>query len=242
MLIFTICTHFYYFLNALIITSVLLYLQGKEIEWERLRDFLILARKAQQKYEPQEPSTSALAGSERVPLSVQEKSALSRQTVDLFFRFLTSKTGLFLKKPLVHELAEIIDGMASIGESNLLDWSRGLLQPLPGGNGPINPKRMEELNKLLDTIQDALNIDNTKRDKADSSTSLPPSNPRSNVQRLEYIGEILQEVVILLNDLRKRDNTMPLLREILNVIQLVAVEVLEIRGSRAVRRLLQLKS
>jgi hypothetical protein len=225
---------------AILIVIVLFSLQGKEIEWERLRDFLILARKAQQKYEPQQPSTTtAAAATAATPLSIQDKSVLSRQTMDLFFRFLTSKTGLFLKKPLVHELAEIIDGMASIGESNLLDWSRGFLQPLPGGNGPINPKRMEELSKLLDTIQDAMALGNSKMSIPDSSSS---SNTRSNLQRLEYVAEILQELVVVLNDLRKRDNAMPLLREILNVIQLVAVEVLEIRGSRAVRRMLQLNS
>lgn len=204
-----------------------------------MRDFLILARKAQQKYEPQPPITNTASASTVKPLSIQDRSDLSRQTMDLFFRFLTSKTGLFLKKPLVHELAEIIDGIASIGESNLLDWSRGFLQPLPGGAGPINPKRMDELRKLLDTIQDALTLDNkSNQSKQDSSSSSPST--RSNIQRLEYISEILKEMIVLLNDLRKRDNAMPLLGEIVNVIQLVAVEVLEIRTSRAVRRLLQL--
>ena len=59
----------------------------KEIEWERLRDFLRLAQKASTKYSS---STS----------SNKDKTALSRNTIDLFFRFMTSKTGLFLKKPV----------------------------------------------------------------------------------------------------------------------------------------------
>ena len=94
--------------------------EGREIEWERLRDFLRLAQKASQKYDP-----SKTEG--------EDKAVLSRQTVSLFSRFLTSRTGMFLKKPLVHELAEAIDGMASIGEANLLRF--GLLPELPGMNG-----------------------------------------------------------------------------------------------------------
>ena len=197
-----------------------------------MRDFLVLARKAQQKYEPQQMSTGVV----KAPLSKQDKSILSRQTIDLFFRFLTSKTGLFLKKPLVHELAEIIDGMASIGESTLMDWSRGFLQPLPGGNGPVNPRRMEELSKLWDTVVDALELTNNNNNRIKDSSST------RSIQRLEYIRDIIQELGDIFDDLRKRDNAMPLLGEIVNVMQLVAVEVLEIRGSRAVRRMLRLNS
>ena len=55
------------------------------------------------------------SGKTYVPGEVEDTSSASpRVTVDLFFKFLTSKTGLFLKTPLVHELAEAIDGMYSI--------------------------------------------------------------------------------------------------------------------------------
>lgn len=89
--------------------------RGEEIEWERLRDFLRLAQKASKKYEP----------------SKQEEvtSGISRETIGLFAKFMTSRTGIFLKKPLVHELAEAIDAMASMGEANLLRFG---FPALPG--------------------------------------------------------------------------------------------------------------
>merc|ERR1711957_859777 len=122
--------------------------EEKEIDWLRLRDFLRLAQKAQKKYRPSAESSSDSTKGKNEPLS--------RNTIDLFFRFMTSKTGLFLKKPLVNELSDIIDGMASIGEINLLTLTRGFLRPLPGGNGPINTKRMDELRLFLETLQNAL--------------------------------------------------------------------------------------
>ncbi len=143
---------------------------GDEIEWARLRDFLRLAQKAASSYNPSKDDSD-------------DKQSVSRQTIELFFRFMTSKTGLFLKKPLVHELAEAIDGMASIGEANLLRFTRGFLPPLPGMNGPVNNKRMEELQLVLEAM----------------------------------------------------------LAEISSVAQMVAVEVLEIRGTRAMRDMLRLE-
>jgi len=74
--------------------------EEKEIEWERLRDFLRLAQRASRNYDP----------SQNDDTDTDNKTVLSRNTIDLFFRFMTSKTGLFLKKPLVHELSETIDG------------------------------------------------------------------------------------------------------------------------------------
>ena len=69
----------------------------KEVEWERLRDLLRLAQKAASTYDPSQDETD-------------DKGSLSRQTMNMFLNFLTSKTGLFLKKPLILELAETIDG------------------------------------------------------------------------------------------------------------------------------------
>ena len=67
---------------------------GQEIEWERLRDFLRLAQKASKTYVPSSP--------EGVAVVDEDKSTISRKTLQLFGLFLTSRTGLFLKKPLVH--------------------------------------------------------------------------------------------------------------------------------------------
>jgi aarF domain-containing kinase len=63
--------------------------EGKEINWEQLRDLLRLAQKARAKYNPADGDG-------------EDSANLSRQTIELFFKFLTSKTGLFLKRPLVH--------------------------------------------------------------------------------------------------------------------------------------------
>lgn len=188
--------------------------EEKEIDWERLRDFLRLAQKAQKTYKPSESDTD-------------DKGTLSRQTIDLFFRFMTSKTGLFLKGPLIIELAETIDGMASIGEANLLRLSRGLIRPIPGGNGPVNTRRIDELRLLFDTIQNALvegDGDITEKGRA----------------RMESLMTILREVVAIVSDSDRMEDAMPLVQEVVNVFQMVAVQVLEIRGSRAMRNILQL--
>ena len=118
---------------------------GQEIEWERLRDFLRLAQTASKAYDP----TAAES---------DDKSAISRQTIELFGQFLTSRTGLFLKKPLVHELAEAIDGSASSLEANLLR-SAPMLPQMPGMLGPVNKRRMEEIQILLETFQEAVRTD-----------------------------------------------------------------------------------
>lgn len=65
--------------------------QQEEIEWERLRDFLGLAQKASKAYDPSLPESQP-----------DDKASISRKTLELFGKFLTSRTGVFLKKPLVH--------------------------------------------------------------------------------------------------------------------------------------------
>lgn len=154
---------------------------------------------------------------------------MSRQTIELFFRFLTSKTGLFLKKPLVHELAEAIDGMASIGEANLLKFTRGFLPPLPGMNGPVNNKRMEELQLVLETFQSALVVEGAEGNASARA-------------RIDALMEVVRELVAIVNDERVREDAGPILAEIQSVVQMVAVEVLEIRGTRAMRSVLRLET
>jgi predicted unusual protein kinase regulating ubiquinone biosynthesis (AarF/ABC1/UbiB family) len=63
--------------------------EGQEIDWEQLRDFLRLAQKASKAYDPSAPEPD-------------DKTTISRKTLELFGLFLTSRTGIFLKKPLVH--------------------------------------------------------------------------------------------------------------------------------------------
>ena len=198
-------------LQRLLIRLLTINGEGREIEWERLRDLLRLAQKARSTYNPAEDDTDE-----------EDSVSLSRQTIELFFKFLTSKTGLFLKRPLVHELAEAIDGMASMGEANLLQATNGLLPPLPGMSGPINRRVMNEMSMMLDTFRNAMAVED------DESGS-----------RLLAMRQVVDEVTAILRDERLREDAGPLLEEVRSVIQMVAVEVLEIRGSRAMRSILQ---
>jgi Ni,Fe-hydrogenase III large subunit len=133
-----------------------------------------------------------------------------------------------MKKPLVYELSEAIDGMASIGEANLLRISRGVIRPLPGGNGPVNERRMEELRAMLDVMQSALSSDGDE------------DGSGARADRLESMMEFLRELVVYISDDKRRVEFAPVLEEVADVFQQVAVRVLEIRGSRAVRNILQL--
>ena len=117
--------------------------------------------------------------------------------------------------------------MASMGEANLLRASNGLLPPLPGMNGPVNKRVMDEMQMMLETFQDALAVE------VEGSTG--------NTQaRFQALRELVTELGNLLTDERLRQDAQPLLAEVRSVAQMVAVEVLEIRGSRAMRDVLRL--
>jgi hypothetical protein len=195
-------------LNELLVRLLTVNGQKREVEWGRLRDLLVLAERASRSYNPSEH------------MGEEDEVNVSRKTIDLFLKFMTSKTGLFLKEPLVHELAEAIDGMASMGESTLLSWSRGLVRPFPGGNGPINTKRIEEMKAVVDVIQSA--------------------RGEQRQERMQLAGEFAQGLLLLLSDEERRESAAPIFEELANVIQMVAVEVLEIRSSRAIRGMLGL--
>ena len=114
--------------------------------------------------------------------------------------------------------------MASIGEASLQRVSRGLLPLLPGMKGPVNQKRMDEINMIVETFQDALVVR-----QGDDPTS----------SRFEAMVDVVSELRGFVSDPRLRENAEPLLEELQSVVQMVAVEVLEIRGSRAMRAILQ---
>ena len=189
--------------------------EKREVEWGRLRDLLVLAEKASRSYDPSKGIN-------------EDKVSVSRKTIDLFLKFMMSKAGLFLKEPLVHELAEAIDGMASMGESNLLRLSKGFIRPLPGGNGPINTKRIEEIKAVLDVLQSALVIGEAN------------SSGEGRQERIEMAREFAQAIFLLVNDEERREFVSPVLSELTSVFQMVAVEVMEIRSSRAIRSVLGL--
>jgi hypothetical protein len=124
----------------------------------------------------------------------------------------------------------VAEGMASIGEANILRLSRGIIRPLPGGNGPVNERRMEEVRAVLSTVKAAVR---------ESYGSYGGRND-SGVVRIEAGLEFIRGVLELSQDSKRREDAAPVLAEIQSVIQLVAVEVLEIRGARAMRNALNL--
>jgi len=242
-----LCLYCYYRITpthsilTLVIISIISSLSEKEIEWERLRGLLSLAQKAAKRYDP----------SEKEP---DDRVKLSQNTIEMFFSFMTSRAGLFLKKPLVHELAESIDGLASMGEGNLMKSSRGLLPALPGMNGPINTRRMDEIRMMLDTFEDAIVVpdsNNSGLKLADGSGSDHKSfssvtggglatSLEQNRARATAMIDFMREILGHLQDERVRQNSSLLVAELQSVAQLVAVEVLEIRGRRAVRSMLRI--
>merc|ERR1712194_453628 len=197
-------------LNELLVRILTVNGEKREVEWSRLRDLLVLAEKAGRSYDPSKDDDG--------------KVGVSRKTIDLFLKFMTSKAGLFLKEPLVHELAEAIDGMASMGESNLARLSGGFVW-LPGGNGPINSKKMAEMKAVLTSFSALL------------ASESGESKGEQGREQIEMAREIVQSGLLLFSDKESRELTAPILRELASVIQLVAVEVLEIRSSRAIRGL-----
>ena len=180
-----------------------------------MRDLLQFAQKTKRNYNPSNGNSNS---------DDDDKTGVARQTIDLFFSFFTSKTGLFLKKTLVNELSEIVDSMASIGEANLLRVSNGFIRPLPGGNGPVNLKRVEKLASILDTLQSALSVDNIQQDM----------NAR---KRFESLLSLLNDVATIISD---GGSSQPLIDEVSSVARQVAVRVLEKRGSRAMRSIINL--
>ena len=173
----------------------------------RLRDLLVLAEKASRSYSPSKDDDD-------------NEVSVSRKTIELFLKFMTSRTGEFLKEPLVHEIAEAIDGMASISENRILELTRGVIRPLPGGIGPINTKRMEEIKAVIDVLQSALLVKDSGNDVR-----------LKRRERLEFAQEFAKELLLLLNDQERREMAAPLITELTNVVQLVAVEILEVRLS-----------
>ena len=189
--------------------------EKKEVEWRRLRDLLVLAEKASKSYDPTEDAKE------------DDKVGVSRKTIDLFLKFMTSKTGLFLKEPLVHEIAEAVDSMASMGEGNVLRLSRGIVRPLPGGNGPINQHRMDEMKELVGVLQSALLVGEGEENFGEQRQ-----------ERLELAREFAQALLLVFSNEERRELAAPILAELTSVIQQVTVEVLEIRSSRAIRGVL----
>jgi hypothetical protein len=164
-------------------------------------------------------------------------------------------------------LAEAIDGMASMGEANIVRLSRGLVPILPGMNGPVNTRRMDEISRMVATFRDALFLDTTtttlplspssSTDHQNGRGTMPTTsrsvrhsitnhavapNPRNGAARLDVIRDVVRSVSTFLSDDRIRRDAEPLVEELQSVIQMVALEILEIRGSRAMRSMLQLRS
>jgi hypothetical protein len=132
--------------------------------------------------------------------------------------------------------------MASIGEANLLRLSRGFVPALPGMNGPVNTRRMDEISRMVATFRDALIVDTSNNTNTYNNHTNNPNSMDNirNLARIDTILDIVRAVSSFLSDDRLRQDAEPLLEELQSVFQMVAVEILEIRGSRAMRSLLRI--
>lgn len=115
--------------------------------------------------------------------------------------------------------------MASTGEANIFRLSFGLIRPLPGGLGPVDSQRMKEIRALLDMLQ----VTFTRKNKDGQLLS-----EQNNVM----VMDIFKELYEIVTDRKKMEGARPILAEFASVAQMVAVEILEIRGSRAMRKTL----
>ena len=95
--------------------------------------------------------------------------------------------------------------MASVGEANLLRLSRGLVPALPGMNGPVNMRRMDEISRMLATFRDALVVENT----SSRGTNRSPIDNIRNVARMETLMDIFRAVSSFLSDERLRQEAGP---------------------------------
>lgn len=87
-----------------------------------------------------------------------------------------------------------------------------------------NLKRVEKLASILDTLQSALSVDNIQQDM----------NAR---KRFESLLSLLNDVATIISD---GGSSQPLIDEVSSVARQVAVRVLEKRGSRAMRSIINL--
>ena len=136
--------------------------------------------------------------------------------------------------------------MASLGEANLLRITGGLVPSLPGMNGPVNTRRMDEISMMLETFRDAIIVqrDNNMNNNPDTTTDdNAPNRAWSPMElaRTETVLELVRAVSSFIRETRQRQDAaeLQLLEELQSVIRMVAVEILEIRGSRAMRSILQ---
>ena len=68
------------------------------------------------------------------------------------------------------------------------------------------------------------------------------SSDEHRQERIELAREFAQAILLIMNDEEKREFVSPVLAELRSVIQMVAVEVMEIRSSRAIRSVLGIAS
>ncbi|GMH60787.1 hypothetical protein TL16_g03124 [Triparma laevis f. inornata] len=97
-----------------LLLKILTHKETGRINWSRLNKFLSLAKSASS------TSTSTL-----LPKSDDSSSS---DTLSLFFTFLTSPSGLFLKQPLIHEIAQTINMLALRSEITLENLTSGLIK------------------------------------------------------------------------------------------------------------------
>ena len=128
-------------------------------------------------------------------------------------------------------------------------------------NGPINTRRMDEIRIFLETFETALVDVNGSDEVANGSSNntrpgfalpgggngplanvRPPAQLQQSRARLQAMAEFVREIAGHMGDEKLRNNSEAVMAELQSVVQMVAVEVLEIRGTRAMKSILRVGS
>jgi len=195
--------------------------ETKRIEWQRLRKFLNVAKSAGSSKQ-QHDGVDGLSSSSLL-------SSSAGDTIELFAQFLTSDAGLFLKEPLINEIAEIIDDAASSTEKSLVRMSMGLLRPPPGGGGPVDEAHLGGVINFVEIVMEAV------------VQQLNDSNDKSNGGRLEHFASLSRSfsawISEVAEDSSRRNEIALILEAASDVARGVAAKVIETRGMRAVNEI-----
>eukprot|EP00520_Triparma_pacifica_P015961 CAMPEP_0118659570 /NCGR_PEP_ID=MMETSP0785-20121206/15185_1 /TAXON_ID=91992 /ORGANISM="Bolidomonas pacifica, Strain CCMP 1866" /LENGTH=361 /DNA_ID=CAMNT_0006552689 /DNA_START=108 /DNA_END=1193 /DNA_ORIENTATION=- len=204
-----------------LLTRVLVNRKTNRIEWGRLNGLLRLADTGVNTGANEDSRNAASAGDNGDSNSSTELLTPSkRDTIELFARFLASESGLFLKEPLVQEIAEVIDSAASSAEINIAQITGGFLRPPPGGGGPVDESQLRGVQKAIEVISESLGNQ---------------VDPSSTEGILSFLQTVIAWLVEAGRDERRREEAREVIEAGMGVAREVAAEVLERRTKRAVR-------
>ncbi|GMH99979.1 hypothetical protein TrST_g6176 [Triparma strigata] len=196
----------------ILLIKILVNKDTSRINWQRLNKFLSLAQSASS------TSTDTLLDS---PSETKDTT----DTLSLFFTFLTSDAGLFLKQPLVHEIAQTIDMLAIRSEISLENLTSGLIKFDKSARSNLDDSQLIAVSNFIEML----------------TTTLLKTTSAEDTDRLTAMRNVLSQVTSRLqeasNTKESRKKTLEIVEAATDVAREVAVEVLEIRSKRAVKQI-----